>query len=95
MNHLLIKKIDEISNFMANQSLVNKDVMNVKEASLFMNVSTSYLHKLTSKGEIPFSKPRNKLIFFKREELENWMLRKPITKKLKPIEPPQPRKLKA
>jgi hypothetical protein len=32
------------------------------------------MYKLTARGEIPFSKPRGKLIFFSREKLDNWLL---------------------
>lgn len=95
MAQLITLQIDEIKEFITKQSLVNKEVMNLSEASIFMGVSKSYLYKLTSNREIPFSKPREKLIFFKKSDLESWMLQHRVATKAELAEMPLPRSGKA
>lgn len=51
-----------------------KTVMSLEEASEYTGISRSYLYKLTAKGEIPFSKPRGKMIYFSKEKLDQWLL---------------------
>lgn len=52
----------------------NKTVLTFDEACDYTGISRSYLYKLTSAGEIPFSKPNGKIIFFSKEKLDNWLL---------------------
>ena len=55
--------------------LTQKNVLNFSEVKLYTNLSESYLYQLTSKGGIPCYKPNGKHLYFKREEVEDWMLR--------------------
>lgn len=54
--------------------LPQKEILNFNEAVAYLDVSKSYLYKLTSTNKITFSKPNNKLIYFRRIDLDNWML---------------------
>ena len=47
-----------------------KDILNAKEVCLYLDISQSLLYKLTSSGEIPHFKPRGKMVFFEKKELE-------------------------
>ncbi|WP_407483514.1 helix-turn-helix domain-containing protein [Elizabethkingia anophelis] len=49
--------------------------LSFKEALLFMDLSASTLYKMTSESRITFYKPNNGKIYFKREDLESWMMR--------------------
>jgi excisionase family DNA binding protein len=51
-----------------------KEILSFKEAVAYLDVSKSYLYKLTSTSKISFYKPNNKLIYFRRVDLDNWML---------------------
>ncbi|WP_300565485.1 helix-turn-helix domain-containing protein [Flavobacterium sp.] len=51
-----------------------KEVLNFKEALALLGISASMLYKLTHQRAISFYKPSGKLIYFKREDLMNWML---------------------
>ncbi|MFK7113120.1 helix-turn-helix domain-containing protein [Flavobacterium oreochromis] len=51
-----------------------KEVLSFKEALALLDVSASMLYKLTHQRAISFYKPNGKLIYFKREDLMNWML---------------------
>ena len=54
--------------------LTQKTVLKLDEVILFTGLSKSYLYKLTSTGGIPCYKPQGKYIFFKKTEVENWLL---------------------
>jgi excisionase family DNA binding protein len=51
-----------------------KEVLTLDEAARFLNMTKSYLYKLTSAGILPHSKPNGKLLYFSREELTKWAL---------------------
>lgn len=53
--------------------LSNKQILSISEASAFTGLATSYLYKLTSTQEIPHYKPRGKMLYFDRSELESWL----------------------
>lgn len=50
----------------------------LEEAASYLGVSKSHLYKLTSKSEIPHYKPNGKTIYFKRGDLDNWVLRRRV-----------------
>lgn len=43
------------------------------EAAAYLGVTKSWLYKLTMRRLIPHYKPTGKLIYFNREELEQWL----------------------
>ncbi|RNL95194.1 DNA-binding protein [Sinomicrobium pectinilyticum] len=53
----------------------SKSVLTFTEACDYTGISRSYMYKLTSTGNIPHSKPNNKMIFFDKEKLDKWLLR--------------------
>ena len=62
-------------NNLKNDNTLNiKNVLTFDETSVYTGISKSYLYKLTSKRQIPHYKPTGKLIFFKLDELERWLL---------------------
>ena len=67
----ILERLRSIEGSMKSQ----KSVLTLKEAAEFMGLSQSYLYKLTSKCKLPFYKPSGKMIYFNKEELENWLLR--------------------
>lgn len=64
------QKLDRIEKLLLNK----KTVLDIDELARYANLSTSYLYKLTSTGEIPFYKPRGKKIYFKKSEIDDWLL---------------------
>jgi len=56
----------------------NKETLDFNEAAQYTNQSRSYLYKLTSQGLIPHYKPNGKKIYFKRSELDEWLLRNKV-----------------
>jgi excisionase family DNA binding protein len=74
MNHNLETKLDEIKNFISQQQIAQKNILTLNEAAIFTGLSKSYLYKKTSNRQIPFYKLDGKLIYFKKIELEEWLL---------------------
>lgn len=71
----LNKRFDSLEKLIKEQAINKKEVLNFNEACQYLELSQSHLYKLTSAGNIPFYKPNGKKLYFKREELENWLLR--------------------
>ena len=61
-----------------NLVLHSKNVLSFEEASRFLNLSKSYLYKLTSGNLIPHYKPHGKMLYFEKTELEAWLRQNPI-----------------
>lgn len=51
-----------------------KEVLTLEEAARYMGVNKSHIYRLTAMGLIPHSKPTGKLCFFKRTELDEWLM---------------------
>lgn len=56
-----------------------KNVLTFNEAANYMGVSRSCLYKMTMARSVPFSKPRGKMLYFNRIEIEDWLLQNRIT----------------
>lgn len=71
MNYLeLEERLDRIERLLTN----SKDVLTFEEACEYMGVSRSFLYKLTSRRQIPHSKPNGKMIFFEKKKINIWLL---------------------
>ena len=51
-----------------------KPVLTMDEACEYTGKSKSAMYKLTHERKLPFSKPNGKCIYFRREDLESWMM---------------------
>ena len=74
---ILSKKIEELTiklDRIEKLLLTQKNVLNFSEVELYTNLSKSYLYELTSSGGIPCYKPNGKHLYFKKEEIEDWLL---------------------
>ncbi len=72
----LIKNQQEYFLNLFSQEQANR-VLTFEQGCKYLGYAKSYVHKLTSAGILPYSKPNGKSIFFDREKLENWMLSNP------------------
>jgi len=66
-------QLDRIEKAVILGFLVVKNVLTFDEAATYIGVSKSHLYKLTSAGDVPHYKPRGKMVYFDRLELENWL----------------------
>lgn len=53
---------------------LQKQFFNADEAAAYLGLSKSTLYKMTMSRRIPFYRPTGKLLYFRREELEQWLL---------------------
>lgn len=67
---------DEIKkrlNHIENMLYASKDMLTSQEAASYIGISLSQLYKLTCALAIPHYKPRGKMVYFDKKELDNWM----------------------
>ena len=50
-----------------------KQYLNVVETSVYTGFSQRYIYQLVHRGEIPYYKPTGRKLFFKVEDLDNWI----------------------
>ena len=74
MDKTLEMRVEELEQML----FLQKNVLSFDEASKFLNLSKSYLYKLTSGNLIPHYKPQGKMLFFERADLEAWLRQNPI-----------------
>jgi excisionase family DNA binding protein len=72
----IVQKIKSIEKMLSEQTLLKKDVLVSKEAAVYLGLSLGYLYKLTGKNKIPVYKPNDGKLYFRRMDLNRWMLSK-------------------
>lgn len=87
----LIQRINELQNQILESNLCRKNILSLNEAAKYLGISKSTLYKINLYSGIPFTKPAQKLIYYKREDLDAWML-KNYTDNLSGISKVKPRK---
>lgn len=55
--------------------LLQKEIFSLQEACVYLCISQSYMYKLTSSRKIPHYSPMGKLIYFKRTDIDEWILK--------------------
>jgi len=69
--------IDEFVSFIEdvqNKLFYLKEALTTQEAAQYLGMKVSTLYKKTMNNELPFYAPCGKRLYFKRTELEKWML---------------------
>ena len=74
-DNLILNKLTEIANKLDEQNILQKTVLNLSEAAKYLDISESHLYKLTSTRQIPHFCPQGKKLYFRREELDQWLQR--------------------
>ena len=73
------EQLKELKHKLGEQNLLLKEVLTFKEACIHLDLSSSHLYKLTSKKKIPHYCPQGGRLYFKRSELDEWLLRNRIS----------------
>ena len=74
-NEILLERLDKIEQLLTEHTLSTKEILNLHEAALFLDISRSHLYKLTSQKQIPHFCPQGKKLYFRRDDLQNWLQR--------------------
>lgn len=72
-----LESMQSIEERLTNLERINqgaKTILTLEEVAKYTNYSKSYIYKLTSKGDIPYYKPNGKQLYFKRTEIDEWLL---------------------
>ena len=72
-----LESMQSIEERLTNLERINqgaKTILTLEEVAKYTNYSKSYIYKLTSRREIPCYKPNGKQIYFKRTEIDEWLL---------------------
>ena len=69
----IIKKLTSIEQRLIEQNLLQKEIITLAEACLYLDLSSSHLYKLTSGNAIPCYCPQGKKLYFRRAELDAWL----------------------
>ena len=75
----VLKKLEPVEGLLERVALLEniiyttKKVFTFQEACMYIGVSESMLYKLTSNKEIPHYKPRGKMLYFAKEEVDDAM----------------------
>lgn len=70
-----MKSIKTILSEILESLKLNKQIFTFQEACNYCGISASSMYKHTAGNKLPHYKPEGKLIFFKREDLDAFMLR--------------------
>jgi excisionase family DNA binding protein len=68
----ILKKLTSIESLLTKN---NDKPLTFREACTYLGYAPSYLYKLTYKKLIPYYKPTGKMIFFSKNELDEWIFR--------------------
>jgi excisionase family DNA binding protein len=71
---IIIKKLEKIHKTLREQTILKKEILSIAEAAAYLSISTSAIYKKTSNGEIPFYKPNGKQVYFKKIDLDKYVL---------------------
>lgn len=71
----IFQKLQKIETLLEKQIVLTKEFLTLEEAAEYLNLSKSALYKITSRKEIPFYNPGGKKIYFKRLDLDNWIIK--------------------
>ena len=72
MQNEVMSRLDKLEKLII--ATTDKKAMTLDEVAIYTSLSKSYLYKLTSTGSIPHYKPRSKMLYFDRNEIDEWLL---------------------
>jgi len=72
-------QLDRVEKAIVLATLATKGVLTFEEVANYIGVSKSHLYKLTMLKTIPHYKPRGKMVYFDRIELEGWLLQNRVS----------------
>lgn len=53
--------------------MIEKEILNATEAAAYLSISRGFLFKLTASRRVPYCKPCGRRIFFKKNDLDDWL----------------------
>ena len=75
MQDSILEKLTTIENLLKGQT---EKPLTLNGAAQYLDISKSYLYKLTCSNGIPHYKPQGKRLYFAKSELDAWLFRNPV-----------------
>jgi excisionase family DNA binding protein len=72
LGQTILKKLSSIEDLLKRK---DDKPLTFKEACTYLGYAPSYLYKLTYKNVVPHYKPTGKIIFFSKNELDEWIFK--------------------
>jgi excisionase family DNA binding protein len=72
-NNIIIERLDALEESIRIYNLGKKEFLNIKETCAYFNTTVNHLYGLTRGKKVPYYKPNGKTVYFKIEDLENWI----------------------
>ena len=66
----LVEEIREL----CKEHRMSREIFNIEDLVAYTGLARGYIYKLTSARVIPHYKPLHKKLFFKRSEIDEWLL---------------------
>lgn len=73
-NTQLTALVQELANQIEGIKHLHKTIFRSEEVADYTGLKKSYIDKLCSLRKIPFYQPRGKMKYFKRADIDNWLL---------------------
>lgn len=70
----ILQELQELREVVERQGHARKEVITAEECAELLGVSAGYVYRLTSEKRLPHYKPQGKKIYFRRQELLDWLL---------------------
>ena len=71
----ILQKLTQLEQKIDEQNLLQKEVINFNDACKYLDISASHLYKLTYQKQIPHFCPQGKKLYFRRQEIDEWLMR--------------------
>lgn len=70
MEQAFIEQLNRIEQYAL---MAAKNMFTVEEAALYIGISKDHLYKLVCSRQIPHFKPRGKMVYFEKAEIDQWL----------------------
>lgn len=67
--------LEYIEDLLLNQ----KSILNIDDLCRYTGLSKSWVYKKTASGQLPHYKPSGKILIFKKDEIDAWLLKNKIS----------------
>ncbi len=74
MNINQLQTLERIESLLLN----NKKIFNIDDLCRYTGLSKSWIYKNTYLKILPHYKPSNKILIFKKDEIDEWLLKNPV-----------------
>lgn len=75
----VIQLLKGIHDLLLQKSFTQKMLLSIKEASIYLDIDEQTLYNLNCKKKIPHYKPNGKKVYYKRDELDDWVFKNRIS----------------